>query len=106
MSETSPPGNARMELVTDGGTTTLVLHGELDLAGVGAIGDQVRRGAAEAPGSVVVDLGNVRFMDSSGIALLLGLAGSSGRLDVRRPSQLVRDVITLTGLDDILVIEP
>ncbi|MGH9120727.1 MAG: STAS domain-containing protein [Acidimicrobiales bacterium] len=45
-------------------------------------------------------------MDSSGLALLLSVANQGVRVQLRDPSPAVRQVVELTGLADMLVIEP
>ena len=54
---------------------------------------------------LVVDLTQLEFMDSSGIAMLLRAAGRVGTIEVRNPSDVVRRIIECTGLADVLHIE-
>jgi anti-anti-sigma factor len=49
---------------------------------------------------VVVDLGSLSFMDSSGIALLVGIGNRVDDLRVRNPTPIVRRIIELCGLAD------
>lgn len=94
--------------ITEGPEGHLVVHlaGELDLETAAALEaplDELleRRGA-----EVVVDLGGVEFMDSSGIALLLRLAARFGPLKLRGVSPVVRRVIEEVGLSERLGVEP
>jgi anti-anti-sigma factor len=59
---------------------------------------------------LVLDLSAVRFMDSSGLGLLiqshrLAAARSGGKLVLRQPSENVRNVLRLAKVDGVLKIE-
>ena len=55
---------------------------------------------------VFFDLSALRFMDSSGISVLIGAAAKVDAVELRDPSQVVRRVIELTGLTDVLSVTP
>jgi anti-sigma B factor antagonist len=84
---------------------TLAVSGELDLATCPTL-----RGCLEGLDTgfplVTVDLRDVTFMDSTGVAMLLRLVRSleaEGRtLVVRRPAPLVRRVLLVSGADRLL----
>jgi len=61
----------------------LRVHGELELASGQELVDTLRRALRDAPpGTLVVDLGDVQFVDSAGLAALIRcrrLAGRYGR---------------------------
>ncbi len=123
LNETNRPGDgdtAASELRRTGfhaqvqhhaGNVMVRLHGELDMATSAAL-DRALSSAFDGGGgtSVVVDLASLTFMDSTGIAVLLGAcrraeeAGQS--LVVRSPSRPVLKAFRLTGVDQILAIEP
>ena len=86
------------------GVLTLRFHGELD--------HHVSREAMEAlseridaflPGSCVLDLRDLSFMDSSGIGLVMGryklMHAMGGRLRVRGVNRSTMKVMKLAGLD-------
>ncbi|HMJ35238.1 MAG TPA: STAS domain-containing protein [Baekduia sp.] len=52
-------------------TVTVALAGELDLASAPLLGDHLTAVREERPGTLMLDLGEVTFMDSSGVVLLL-----------------------------------
>lgn len=90
---------------------TLALHGEVDVLNV----DQVRVAVNEAislrPASVVVDLAELSFIDSTGLgALIFGFQrareqGVSYRL--ARPTHAVHQVLVMSGLLELVeVVEP
>jgi anti-anti-sigma factor len=56
------------------------------------------------PERIVFDLGELQFMDSSGLAVLLGVAERVPVVELRRPQPLICRVIELTGLTDSFVI--
>ena len=61
--------------------------------------------AFDAGSTVIVDLSEVEFMDSSGVALLLHAAARAGSVHLRQPSSIVRRIIEITGLTDVLHID-
>ena len=101
--DTSHPA-APAAIVEEDGRTVLMLHGELDLATVGALQGFADALIRQAPECLVIDLAGVCFMDSSGIALLLGLATRLPRTAIRNPSPMIRQVVEMTGLTETLPI--
>ena len=63
-----------------------------------------------APSAVLVDLTGVGFMDSTGLGELMGahkaLQRADAQLHLAVPQDRVRRLLTLTGLDDVLVVHP
>ena len=61
---------------------------------------------ASAAGTVVLDLSEVPFADSSGLRVILALHrrldADDGKLVVRTPSRRVNRLLTVTGLDGVL----
>jgi anti-sigma B factor antagonist len=90
------------------GRTIIFAAGDIDLSTVDILREALAR-ALEHPGSVLVDLGDVGFVDSSGLnAFVWGhqQAQDSGRsLTLRRPSQLLCRLLEITALDSILLID-
>lgn len=84
------------------GTVVVHLRGEIDLASAPAVEDAVRAELPGTPAPLVFDLTDLRFMDSSGIAVLLRLACDAASVTVRKPNSTVAMVITATGLTEIL----
>ena len=58
------------------------------------------------PFVVILDFGEVGFMDSSGIGLILGrarlLSGWGGKLLIASPSEQVRKILKLSGLERMI----
>jgi anti-sigma B factor antagonist len=89
-----------------GGAPVIVLSGELDIASAGSLEQTVGEVTAEGIERLVFDLSDLRFMDSAGIAVLVGAAKKVDRVNLRAPSPIVRRVLELTGLADVLPVEP
>jgi anti-sigma B factor antagonist len=96
---------ARLEEVFDAtGEPVLKVSGELDLSNVGSIRTAIEATVGRAVDRIVFDLSELRFMDSSGLAMLLAVAERVRTLELRRPPETVRRVIELTGLASAFVI--
>src|SRR4051794_29445532 len=85
-----------------GGDERVHLLGEMDLSVIGSVDREVRRAEAGDAARIVLDLGELEFLDASGIRLLLHLTarskGNGGRLCITRASApQVQRVIDLTG---------
>ncbi len=67
---TSPNG-FRVKSEFDGGTWVVRATGELDIASAKTFEDELRRALAGERSTVILDLGEVRFIDSTGLKALL-----------------------------------
>ncbi len=92
-----------------GGCVIVRLQGELDMATSPRLSEALST-ALGARRPVVVDLADLTFIDSTGIAVLLearrGAKESGVSLVVRSPNRPVLKALRLTGVDRILAIEP
>jgi anti-sigma B factor antagonist len=84
--------------------------GELDLAVTGLLDREVRRVEATDAPKIVIDLGDLEFLDASGAALLFDLERrfrcNGRRLRLSRPSfEQVRRVLDVTGIGEKLLFE-
>ena len=98
------------ELVTsldrDADTATVALHGEVDVATV----DQVRVALTDAiagrPRTIVVDLSDLSFIDSTGLgALIFGFQrcrDSGIHFRLARPTRGVRQILVLSGILEVV----
>ena len=80
----------------------LRVAGEIDISTVGELRRQVRD-ARRGPGTVLVDLAEVEFMDSSGLHVLID-ASADSRFFILCPSRAVRRLLDATGTRDELPI--
>jgi anti-sigma B factor antagonist len=79
--------------------------GELDIVSVEAIEPQVEDLLVRPATRVDLDLTDLAFMDSSGLAVLVRLANQFGPLRVSGARPLLRRVIEVTGLTGILLLD-
>jgi len=106
-----PKGAASHDLVIDaraedGGRHRLVLSGELDLASAGALTDAVSKLCGEDAREIVLDIGELEFIDSTGLRAILSsrvvCAESSCALVVApeadKVNPQVRRLLQVTGL--------
>jgi anti-sigma B factor antagonist len=87
------------------GVPVVTVSGDLDMSNAAALEATVASIAAHHPERLIFDLSDLRFMDSAGIAVLLGAAAKVNAVQLRDPSPAVRRVVELTGLGDVLPIE-
>jgi anti-sigma B factor antagonist len=82
---------------------TLALVGELDLANAATLKAALERTESASSGTLQIDLSELAFIDSTGIALLVAthrrLLGSDRLRIVPSRTNAVRRVMALTGLD-------
>lgn len=90
----------------DGNTRIIELRGELDLANADALEVELNHALGDGACEIVVDMGELTFIDSTGIALLvaaLGRGGADGRLRfVPSQAPAVTRVLKLTGIEERL----
>ena len=97
-----------MELTveTRGNVTHAALKGRLDASGAEAVDQEFLAGVVEPGLPAVLDISGLEFLSSMGIALLLrsarGLARQGGLLVLSRPTDMVREVLTIAGLDRVV----
>ncbi len=88
------------------GLPVIAVAGDLDISNSAKVEAAVTAIAAARPEQLVFDLSGLRFMDSAGIAVLLGAVSLIGAVSLREPSPAVRRVLEITGLADVITIEP
>jgi anti-sigma B factor antagonist len=101
-----PPFECRVSR-DGGGRALLSLSGELDLVTASRLWSEVRAVLGDpAVSEAVIDLGELRFVDSSGLEVFVDirrvLESRHGRLTLTRPQSAVRMTLRITGLDDLI----
>ena len=91
-------------LQDDSGTPIVKIAGEVDMSNAGLVREAVEVVVERSPERIVFDLGELQFMDSSGLAMLLGIAERIAVVELKRPLPLLRRIIELTGLSAAFVI--
>jgi anti-sigma B factor antagonist len=87
-------------------TGVVVLEGRLDLLAAPQLKNQIQRLVSEGWNKLVVDLGSVPFIDSSGLGALIGglkaarVAGGDFR--IARPAEQIRYILQVSSLDRVL----
>ena len=102
------PGTAFAVEVRTEGDTTLVLSGDVNRTAQAGIDDAYAT-AESGPGRLILDFADVEFINSTGIALIVGLlakARASGRIVIARGlTEHYREVFRITRLSDFLEME-
>ncbi len=103
-----PTGPALTVEVLDGvGGPVVRVAGELDLTNVEQLGAVISPYATDdMVTSVTFDMGDLQFMDSSALTVLLQLSSSGTAVTLRHPSTMIREIVAATGLGGVLAIEP
>lgn len=93
--------------VSEAGRDHLVVRisGGIDLSSIDDVAQQVDDLLGRPVQRVDLDVTELEFMDSSGIALLLRITNRFGPLDLIGANPLIRRVIEATGLTDILRVD-
>jgi anti-sigma B factor antagonist len=100
--------NASLSNAPDG---SLVVHlaGEIDMDSAPLITDCVSSALEAGQSRIAIDLRDVTFMDSRGLAALItaheDASAAGAMLVVRAPTKRVLDVFMMTGIDRLLHIE-
>ena len=89
---------------------TAFLSGEIDHHTAKKIRDEIDNAVeVNKPSTLVLDFGEVGFMDSSGIGLVMGrfktMQAVGGKIVVQNPSLHIKKVMRLAGLDRIANIQ-
>ncbi|MEP2782674.1 MAG: STAS domain-containing protein [Pseudoruegeria sp.] len=101
-----------MDLSTDVKNDVLfvtVEESRIDAAGALEFKEDMRKLAADAPPRVVLDLGKVTFLDSSGLGALvavLKLMAPEAKLELAQLGGAVAQVMKLTRMDKVFTIHP
>lgn len=85
------------------------LAGEIDAHTAPLLVEEFTRGDVplDADGFVVIEMGDVTFVDSSGLRALVALDGrlGDGTVKLRDPIPSVRRLLTITGLDTTFAVD-
>ncbi|AGC68401.1 anti-anti-sigma factor SpoIIAA [Thermoclostridium stercorarium subsp. stercorarium DSM 8532] len=88
---------------------TIYLKGELDHHAVSKIKDTIDLQLVRAPvKKLVLDLGEVSFMDSSGIGLIVGrynrIRSLGGTMAIKNPGGNLLKILKMSGIDKLMKI--
>jgi anti-anti-sigma factor len=86
--------------------TVVTPNGRLDMSSAPAFRERVRQLVDSGAARLVVDMGEVSFVDSSGLGAIIGglkvTRQAGGDLRIARPNQQVQLVLDLTSLNRVL----
>lgn len=92
-----------------GSETVVSLSGELDVATSAELSEALIQLIDGGSTDLVIDLERLAFIDSTGLSAILKakkkLEGK-GRIVLREPTPMVRQVLEITGLTTALLVEP
>jgi anti-sigma B factor antagonist len=89
------------------GAVHLVVAGEVDMATRDLLGAALRALVGEGARSLVIDLTDVAFMDSAGLAVLAEQLGAGIQITLLRPQRPVLRALEISGLTERLtVVDP
>jgi anti-anti-sigma factor len=105
----NPEGPLQVESSTDGDQLVLVLAGELDPHTAPVLRDRIDEALDDRTTTLVLDLRGLRFIDSSGLRVIIGahkdMVGRDGRLVLRAPTETTKRLLDITGLVDHLEVD-
>ena len=91
------------------GTAVLALHGDVNASAEAALQSAYADATSGDPGAVVLDFSEVEYINSTGIALIVGLLAQARARDVEvRATGLsdhYREIFEITRLADFMTIE-
>jgi len=95
------------ELVeADDDALTVTITGELDITNVDALESAVGAALDRRPRRLIIEVGDLRFADSSAIALWVRWSTSVPAIELRGVSPILRRVIDSMGLAETLNVKP
>ena len=102
---------ARLDAEDSGGTLQVALCGEIDMDNVGTVDGELRALISNRHTAVVLDLGNLLHLDSSGLRMLFTLGRRLETLQIGFQLLVPRDsaprrVIELSGIAEIVSLQP
>jgi anti-anti-sigma factor len=86
--------------------TVVELSGEADLNDSAALRDLLAAESADPSGTLVLDLSQLRFMDSAALHVILvagrSFASRGGSFALAAPQEAVRRILSLSGADQLV----
>jgi anti-sigma B factor antagonist len=95
----------KLEVEREGDTHCIRLRGELDLSNAQALEAELGAAFADGRGEILVDMRDLTFIDSTGIAIVVSALGHADGQRLRflpSPAPAVSRVLHLTGVEERL----
>jgi anti-anti-sigma factor len=94
----------QVDVTADGSEVVLVLRGELEPHTAPALRQRIDDTTDDSVQLLVLDVAGLRFIDSSGLRVIISahkeMAARDGRLVLRAPTDTTRRLLDITGLAD------
>lgn len=105
--EAKPPAELSFHMATpETGTAMVTISGELDLGNIDQLAAAVDPVVAQGLERLILEVGELRFADSSAIAQWVSWSGQVESLELRNAPPLLRRVVTTMGLAGRLRLTP
>jgi anti-anti-sigma factor len=105
--DAKPPAGMTFAVATPAaGVAVVTVSGELDLGNIEQLTAAVDPVVTAGLERLILEVGGLRFADSSAIALWVQWSTVVGRLELHEPTALLRRVVTTMGLAERLGLTP
>jgi anti-sigma B factor antagonist len=98
----------RISVRDENGASTVIVEGEVDVATAPALREELYRLIDRGTKRIVVDLGGMDFIDSTGLGVFVGALKRSreggGELELRSLKPAARKIFDITGLSSAFAI--
>jgi anti-anti-sigma factor len=102
-------GPLEVDVSSSDDEVVLVLRGELDPHTAPALREQIDEVTVDSTRTLVLDVSGLRFIDSSGLRVIIGahkdMTARSGRLVLRAPTDTTCRLLDITGLADHIAVD-
>ncbi len=99
------PDDLTADYTLHGDTAVIRIVGEIDIASRDTVTNAARAAVADGASSLVLDMSEVTFMDSSGIGAVITTQAIASVM-LRKPSEVVQRLLAVTGLTNSFTVEP
>lgn len=106
MDDVAKASSLRVELDNASEPAVIRVVGEIDITTGPTFARRVDELVAARRDAVVFDFEGVEFIDSSGLAVLVNVARAGRRVVIRNASDVARRTIEVTGLTEVISLEP
>jgi anti-anti-sigma factor len=100
-----PPKPFSMQVREEGGTSFIVLAGELDLAHSDRLDSAIRKTESDGAARIVVDMEDLTFLDSMALSMILGAIrrqeGQRRLQFIPSKHDAVQRILSLTNTEDL-----
>lgn len=99
--------NARIETAEQEGVVIAAVSGDIDIANIEELGQELRKAGLTSGIGLVIDLGDVRYIDSAGVTMLFAVRQELERARLRvavaiPDSSPVRRLLKVTAFDEVV----